>query len=346
MKHISIVTPCFNEEANVRPLYESVKKVFADLGSYTYEHIFIDNASKDQTVAILKEIAQADTNVKIIVNARNFGHIRSPYHGLLQATGDAAVIMAADFQDPPAMIADFVRKWEEGYKIVIAVKDGSEESAVMYGIRSFYYRLVSRLAEIELVKNFTGFGLLDRRVVQILREIDDPYPYFRGLIADIGFEIYKIPYKQPRRARGITKNNFYTLYDLGMLGITNHSKVPLRVATMAGFVMSAAGLLLAFGYLVAKLVFWYTFTAGIAPILISLFFFSSVQLFFIGIIGEYLAAIHTQVQKRPLVIEKERINFAPSPEGTAHSALAAPPTDGLPAEPLSSRPRPHSGADR
>lgn len=309
MKHISIVTPCYNEQDNVRNLYESVKKIFAELGNYTYEHIFIDNASKDRTVAVLKEIAAEDQNVKVIVNARNFGHIRSPYHALLQATGDAVIAMASDFQDPPALIPDFLKKWEEGCKIVLGVKTESDETWPMFVVRAAYYRLVARLSDVELVRNFTGFGLYDRQVIEVLRQIDDPYPYFRGLIADIGFESYKISFRQPTRKRGITKNNFYTLYDLAMLGITNHSKVPLRLATMAGFVMSALSLLAAFGYFVAKLLFWEWLTAGIAPLIISLFFFSSVQLFFIGILGEYIGAIHTQVQKRPLVVEKERINF-------------------------------------
>jgi glycosyltransferase involved in cell wall biosynthesis len=312
-KHITILTPCFNEEENVRPLYDAVKAVFAGLPQYTYEHLFIDNASKDRTVAILREIAGTDRNVKVIVNARNFGHIRSPYHALLQTTGDAVIGIVADFQDPPEMIPQFLEKWEQGFKVVMSVKDGAEESPLFYAVRSAYYNLIARLSEVELVRNFTGFGLYDRQVLEVLRQIDDPYPYFRGLIADIGFESAKLYYKQPRRRRGFTKNNFYSLYDTAMLGITNHTKVPLRLATFSGFLMSGVSLLVAFGYLVAKLVFWDWLTAGVAPILISLFFFSSVQLFFIGILGEYIGAIFTQVQKRPLVIEKERINFGPAP---------------------------------
>jgi glycosyltransferase involved in cell wall biosynthesis len=312
-RHVTIVTPCFNEEENVRPLYEAVKKVFAGLGSYTYDHLFIDNASRDRTVVILKEIAAEDRNVKVIVNTRNFGHVRSPYYGILQAGGDVVIAMAADLQDPPDLIPEFLQKWEEGYKIVLGVKVESEENRFLYKLRTFYYKLVSSLSDIQLTRHVTGFGLYDRRVIEVLREIDDPYPYVRGLIADIGFESFKIPYKQPRRKFGITKNNFFTLYDVAMLGITNHSKVPLRLATMTGFVMAALSLLVAFGYFVAKLVYWDWFTVGIAPLIISLFFFSSVQLFFIGIIGEYVGAIHTQVQKRPLVIEKERINFEQPP---------------------------------
>lgn len=309
MKLISIITPCYNEEENVAEIYRQVKEVFAELKDYAYEHIFIDNASKDRTVLILKEIAQNDKAVKIIVNARNFGHIRSPYYALLQAKGDAVSVIMADLQDPPSILVDFLKKWEEGYKIVVGVKKGSQESFPMSMIRRFYYNIIGRLSEINQIKNFTGFGLYDKKVVEILRDIDDPYPYFRGLICDIGFDMAKIEYVQPARKRGITKNNFYTLYDIAMLGITNHSKIPLRLATMLGFLISAICILVALGYLIYKLIFWERFNVGIAPLVIGFFFFASVQLFFIGILGEYIGSIHTQVLKRPLVIEKERINF-------------------------------------
>jgi polyisoprenyl-phosphate glycosyltransferase len=309
MKLISVITPCFNEEENVKELYEQVVAVFDDMPQYKYEHIFIDNASKDRTVPILKEIAQADHRVKIIVNTRNYGHIRSPFHALMQAKGDAAICIVADLQDPPIIIKEFIKKWEEGYKIVIGVKTQSEESPLFFAIRKAYYNLVGRLSEIELIKNFTGFGLYDQKVIETLRGIEDPYPYFRGLICDIGFERAVIEYVQPSRKRGFTKNNFYTLYDTAMLGITNHSKVPLRLATMTGFIVALMSLLVALGYFVYKLVFWENFQVGMAPLVIGLFFFSAVQLLFIGIIGEYIGAIHTQVLKRPLVIEKERINF-------------------------------------
>ena len=235
MKLISVVTPCYNEEDQVRALYEATKAVFESLPAYRYEHIFIDNASKDGTVSRLKELARGDPSVKIIVNTRNFGHIRSPFHGLLQAGGEAAVMMACDFQDPPILIRDFLKKWEEGYKVVLAVKTAADETAPMFFIRSLYYDLVNRLADIDLTKNTTGFGLYDQEVLKTLRKIDDPYPYFRGLISDVGYESAKISFRQPERRSGSTKNNFYTLYDLAMLGITNHSKVPLRIATMAGF---------------------------------------------------------------------------------------------------------------
>lgn len=313
MKTISILTPCYNEEENVREVYRQVREVMAALPQYEYEHLFIDNASQDHTVDILRELAAEDKRVKVIVNTRNFGHIRSPYHGLLQARGEAVIKLVADLQDPPEMIPEFLRKWEEGYKVVIAVKKESRESRLMFAVRKAYYRLVQRLSEIELVENFTGFGLYDREVIEKLREVDDPYPYFRGLICDLGYERAEIPYTQPQRARGITKNNFYTLYDMAMLGITNHSKVPLRLATMTGFAMSLLSLLVALGYLVYKLVEWKNFQLGMAPLVIGLFFFASVQLIFIGILGEYIGAIHTQVLKRPLVVEKERINFEYEP---------------------------------
>jgi len=310
MKHITVVTPCYNEETNIRPLYEAIRGVFEKLPQYTYDQIYIDNCSRDRSRVILRELAAEDPRVKVIFNTRNFGHIRSPYHGLLQSEGDATILMASDFQDPPDLIPKFLEKWEEGVKVVLGVKESSSEPLLMFWVRSGYYRLINRLAgDVALVKNATGFGLYDRVVVRTLRTIDDPYPYTRGLVADLGYESAKVSFHQPRRERGITKNNFYTLYDMAMLGITNHSKVPLRLATMVGFGMSAISFLLAMAYLVAKLIWWYHFPMGTAPILIGLLFFSSVNLFFIGLLGEYIGAILTQVQKRPLVIEQERLNF-------------------------------------
>jgi glycosyltransferase involved in cell wall biosynthesis len=308
-KLISVVSGCFNEEENVRECYLQVKQVFKEIGRYRYEHIFIDNGSKDKTVAILRELAAADPNIKIIVNARNFGHIRSGYHAMLQARGDAIISLVSDLQDPPELIKDFIRKWEEGFLVVIGIKLESDESPLFFMVRKLYYELVTRLAEIELNKNTTGFGLYDRRFMEVLREIDDPYPYFRGLVSEIGFPVAKIPYHQPVRKRGITSNNFYTLYDMAMLGITNHSKVPLRMATMLGFAVSFLSLLVAMGYLAFKLLYWDQFSLGLAPLVVGLFFFGSVQLFFIGILGEYIGSIYTQVLKRPPVVELERVNF-------------------------------------
>lgn len=308
-KKISLVTPCYNEEENVNAIYSAVKNIMQTKSQYDYEHIFIDNNSSDKTVQILKKIALEDKNVKLIVNARNFGHIRSPYYGLLQSSGDAVILIVADLQDPPELVHQFIEKWEEGYKIVVGVKNQSKESFLMFAIRKTFYNLINKLSETKLIKNYTGFGLYDKKVIEILRTIDDPYPYFRGLICDIGFEIVKIPYVQPQRYRGITKNNFYTLYDIAILGITNHSKVPLRLATMVGFVASLISLLVALIYFLYKLLYWDSFVIGSAPMIIGVFLFSAVQLMFIGIIGEYVGSIHTQVLKRPLVIEKERINF-------------------------------------
>jgi polyisoprenyl-phosphate glycosyltransferase len=307
-KLLSIVTPCFNEEANVEELAQRVAATMATL-PYDYEHIFIDNHSSDATVAKVKALAVRDRRIKLIVNARNFGHIRSPYHGILQSTGDACVLIASDLQDPPEMIAEFVEKWEEGFKTVLATKPESEESALMYAVRSAYYRLVTRISDVPLVRNATGAGLFDRAVVEILRRIDDPYPYFRGLVCEIGFPIATVPFKQPKRKRGITKNNFYTLYDIAMLGITNHSKVPLRLLTLGGFVLSLASMGFALFFLFAKLLFWNSFSLGMAPILIGMFFFASVQMLFIGLLGEYIGAIYTRVRKLPLVVELERVNF-------------------------------------
>ncbi|SRR5579884_1788185 len=309
MKAITIITPCFNEEHNVEELYRRVREQFVRLRRYRYEHIFIDNSSTDNTVAKLRTIAAQDQNVKIIVNARNFGHIRSPMHAFLQARGDAVIGIVADLQDPPEMIPQMLQKWEEGYSMVLCVKRSSQENPLMFWLRKRYYAWVQRLSSIETFENFTGFGLYDRKVVEAVRSFGDPYPYFRGMIAEIGLPYFRLYYDQPVRKRGITKNNFYTLYDLAMLGVTNLSKVPLRAVTFLGFACSVLSLLVAVAYLVYKLMFWSRFNVGIAPLVIGLFFLGSVQLLSMGILGEYIGSIQTQVQKRPYVIEKERINF-------------------------------------
>jgi glycosyltransferase involved in cell wall biosynthesis len=310
MPFISIVSGCYNEEGNVRELWQRVSRVMADsLPNYTYEQILIDNCSTDGTAGILREICREDKRVKVILNNRNFGHVRSGYHALLQATGEAVVMMASDLEDPPEMIPQFVRQWEEGFKIVLAQKTSTAEFFVMSVVRNAYYYLVNRLSDIPLVKNVTGFGLYDRRVVEDVKRIGDPYPYFRGLICDLGYPQYLIPFHKPVRKRGFTKNNFYTLYDLGILGIVNHSKVPLRLAVFAGCGVGALSFLVAFGYLVYKLLYWQEFQVGAAPIVVGIFFLGAVQLFFVGILGEYIGSIYTQVLNRPPVIERERINF-------------------------------------
>jgi len=309
MKTITVVTPCYNEEENVQQCYDKVRSIFSGLKEYHYEHMFIDNASTDTSLVLLKEIANNDSKVKIIENSRNFGHLKSPVHGLLQSTGDATILFVADMQDPAEMIPELIKKWEEGYKSVLGVKKSSEESGVMFFIRKMYYKLVNSLSEVKLIDNFYGFGLYDKEVISILKDMEDPYPYFRGMIPEIGLDIAIVEFDQLVRRRGITKNNFYTLYDIGMLGIISHSKVPLRVATMSGFLFAVISVLIAFGYFVAKLIYWDTFDMGIAPIIIGLFLFGSIQLLFIGIIGEYIGFIFTKIQNRPLVIEKERVNF-------------------------------------
>ena len=309
MKLISVVTPCFNEVENVRVLHQRIRAVFQKTGRYQYEHIFIDNFSTDGTVEALRELAAADRNVRVIINRRNFGQERSPYHAVLQTRGDAVVVLASDLQDPPELISTFLERWEQGFKVVLGIKRASEEPRAMFLLRTVYYRLIERLSDVRLIQHATGFGLYDRAFVDLLRGLDDPHPYTRGLVAEFGFEVATIPYDQPARKHGRTKNNFYTLYDLAMVGITSHSKVPLRIATILGFLLSGLTFLVAIAYFIYKLIYWRQFPVGIAPLVIGLFLSFSVQLFFMGILGEYIAVIHTRVMRRPLVVEKERINF-------------------------------------
>jgi glycosyltransferase involved in cell wall biosynthesis len=313
MKTISIVTACFNEQENVEDLYLLVRSIMSKIGRYPYEHLFIDNSSSDNTVSILKRLAAADPNVKIIVNARNFGWLRSPTHGLISARGDAIISIVADFQDPPELIPTFIEAWEAGAFAVLGIKRSSEEHSLMFFIRRQYYSLVERLSNVETYQNFTGFGLYDRRVMDQVRSFGDPYPFFRGMIAEIGFPHKKILYDQPQRKRGINSSNWYSLYDVGILGIINHSRVPLRLATFAGFAGAAVSFFVASVYLLLKLIFWNTFNFGLAPLLIGVFFTASLQLVFLGILGEYVGAIYTQVQKRPYVVELERVNFDSPP---------------------------------
>ena len=323
-KTISILTPCYNEEENVLNLYNQVREVMAGIGTYAYEHVFIDNSSKDNTVAILKSIAAQDKNVKIIVNSRNFGHVRSPMHAFLQCRGDAVIGIVADLQDPPAMIADMIREWENGAYCVLGIKRTSGEASLMFWLRRQYYKLVDRLSSIETIQNFSGYGLFDRKVVELVRSFDDPYPFFRGMIAEIGLPTVKLLYDQPNRKFGVTKNNWYTLYDIGMLGIISNSKIPLRLAALAGFIGASVSFTIALIYLVLKLVFWSTFSFGLAPMLIGVFFISSMQLLFLGVMGEYVGAIYTQVQKRPYAVELDRINFEYPPSYPKSSVLLDP----------------------
>lgn len=306
---VCIMVPCFNEQDNVEPLYQRVREVMAGIHEVRFEILFIDNASTDQTQERLRKLAADDRRVKVIFNVRNFGVLRSPLHALFQASGDAVVPMACDLQDPPELLTDFVRLWRSGFKVVAAIKPASRESAIMFKIRRAYYRALNAISEAPLIENFTGYGLYDREVIEVLRGIPDRRPYVRGLIAELGYARAEIPFVQPKRERGRTKNNLYALYDVAMTGLTSHSRFPLRLATMAGFILGTLSLLIALIYLAVKLMYWNSFALGQAPLLIGVFFFGSVQLFFIGILGEYIGAIHSQVHPRPWVIERERLNF-------------------------------------
>jgi glycosyltransferase involved in cell wall biosynthesis len=309
-KLITILTPCYNEELNVREVHRRMMEVAATLPQYRFEHLFIDNASTDRTVEVLREMSSEDATVKVIVNARNVGADRSGMHALLQAQGDAVGSLVADLQDPPELFVDMIRQWEEGFPIVAAIKTSSDENSLMYRIRTAYYRLVARLTNVRILEHFTGFGLYDRSVIEKIRaDYRDPYPYFRGIIAELGLPVARVQYNQARRERGITSHNFYSLYDLAMLGITNLSKVPLRLVIFFGFLCAILSFFTGLVYLLYKLVFWSRFTVGVAPVVLGLFFLGSVQLIALGIIGEYVGSIHTLVLRRPLVTEKERINL-------------------------------------
>ena len=310
MKKISIVVPCFNEEENVVPMANAIREEFKkNLALYEYEIIFIDNDSKDNTRDLIRELCKNDRGIKGIFNAKNFGQFNSPYYGMLQSTGDATILMAADFQDPVEMIPKYVHAWEEGYKIAIGIKKSSQENKIMYHLRSLYYKTIKKLSEVEQIEHFTGFGLYDRAFINVLRKLDDPTPFLRGIVAELGFKRKEIPYEQPKRRAGMTSNNFYRLYDAAMLSITSYTKIGLRIATLIGGLSGFLSLAVALIYLVLKLLYWDRFPAGMAPILIGMLFLGSVQLFFIGMIGEYVLTINHRVMKRPLVVEEERINF-------------------------------------
>ncbi len=310
MKKISIVIPTYNEEQNVIPLYEAILATFnKSLIEYDYEFLFIDNKSQDSTRDKIRIICEKDQNVKAIFNAKNFGQFNSPYYGLTQSSGDCVILMCADFQDPVDVIPQFVEEWEKDYKIVIGIKTTSKENKLMYFLRSCYYKMVKKISEVDQIEHFTGFGLYDKDFINILSTLEDPTPYLRGIVAELGYERKEIPYEQAKRRAGKTSNNWYKLYDAGMLGITSYSKVLMRIATMLGFAFSALSLLISFIYLVLKLIFWDSFPIGTAPIVVGIFLFGSIQIFFIGLLGEYVLNINTRVMKRPLVIEEQRINF-------------------------------------
>lgn len=308
-KLISIVSGCFNEEDNIEELYVRLSAVMLEFPSYDYEILLIDNASSDKTVEVIRKICLHDKRLKAIVNVRNFGHIRSPYHALLTAQGDAVIGMASDLEDPPELVASFIREWERGFKIVIGVRRKSEERGVIPLLRKLYYALITRISDIPQVKNFTGFGLYDKKVMDILRSIQDPYPYFRGLICELGFPRAEVIFDKPLRKHGISKGSFFIYLDSALLGIVNHSKAPLRLATLIGILMSTISFVFGAYYLVSKLLLWEQIQSGIAPLAIGLFFFLGVLFLLLGLMGEYIGLLVTHIVKRPMVVEAERINF-------------------------------------
>lgn len=310
MKTISILIPTYNEEDNVLPLYNAICSEFSSsLPDYDHEIVFIDNCSQDSTRAKLEKICSQDKKVKVIFNARNFGPLNSPFYGLQQTSGDCTVLMCADFQDPIAMIHKFVKEWERGYKLVIGIKTSSKERSFMYWLRSIYYKLVKKFSDIDQIEHFTGFGLYDSSFIKILRTLEDPTPFLRGIVAEFGYKRKEIPYEQQLRKTGNSQINLYSLYDFAMLSITSYTKIGLRLAVFSGVFVGFVSMLVGLIYLVLKLMYWDRFPAGTAPMLIGMMFLGAVQLFFIGFIGEYILTINQRIMKRPLVIEEKRINF-------------------------------------
>lgn len=310
-KTISIMVPTYNEEENVELMYKALKEMFKkELPNYQYEILFIDNKSQDNTRNLIRKICKRDKNVKAIFNAQNFGQFNSPYYGLLNTTGDCTIMVAADFQDPIEMIPKFVKEWENGYKIVIGIKTKSQESKIVYFLRSLYYKLIKKFSEVDQIEHFTGFGLYDKEFIKILKDLDDPEPYLRGIVAELGFERKEIPFTQPKRERGKSSNNWYRLYDGAMLGITSYTKIGLRFATILGFMVSFLSVLIAFIYLILKLCMWNSFQAGIAPLIIGVFLLGGLQIFFIGFLGEYILKMNQRIMHRPLVVVEEKINMS------------------------------------
>lgn len=310
MKKISILIPCYNEQENVVPMSEAIVNLFeTELAQYDYELVFIDNDSKDNTRPLLREICAKNPRIKAIFNAKNFGQFNSPYYGILQTTGDCTISMVCDFQDPVELIPQYIREWENGYKIVIGIKKSSKENPVMYKLRSTYYKIIKKFSNVEQIEHFTGSGLYDREFVEVLRNLKDPTPFLRGIVAELGYRRKEIPYEQPQRRAGKTHNSFYTLYDAAMLSFTSYTKIGLRLATFMGIGIGILSAVMGIAYLVMKLLYWNRFVAGMAPMLIGIFFLGSIQLFFLGFMGEYILSINQRIMNRPLVIEEERLNF-------------------------------------
>ena len=310
MKKVSILIPCFNEEENVGPMSEAIVELFTkELPQYDYELLFIDNDSKDNTRPILREICANNKKVRAIFNAKNFGQFNSPYYGILQTTGDCVISMVCDFQDPIDLIPKYLEEWENGYKIVIGIKTSSKENPIVYHLRSLYYKIIKKFSDVEQIEHFTGSGLYDREFVEVLRDLKDPTPFLRGIVAELGYKRKEIPYEQPERRAGKTHNNWYSLYDAAMLSFTSYTKIGLRLATFLGMAIGFCSVVIAIVYLVLKIVFWDRFIAGTAPLMIGMFFLGAIQLFFLGFLGEYILSMNQRIMNRPLVIEEERINF-------------------------------------
>jgi len=309
-KKISILIPCYNEEENVREMAAAVSNIMqTELTAYEYEIVFIDNCSTDKTRLYLRQLCEKDVRIKAIFNVRNFGQFNSPYYGLMQTTGDCTILLCCDFQDPVELIPVFVKKWEEGYKIVNGVKSSSQESKIMYFLRSLYYRVMRKFSEVEMIEHFTGFALYDKSFIQVLRDLHDPIPFIRGIVAELGYKRYEIEYEQLKRKAGKTKNNFYTLYDAAMLSVTSYMKMGLRLAVFGGIIVSIISFVIGLVYLIMKIVYWDRFSAGIAPLMTGMFFLGGVILLFLGLMGEYIMSINQRLMNRPLVIEEERLNF-------------------------------------
>ena len=310
MKKISILIPCYNEEENVVPIANAIaEEMVKNLADYDYEIIFIDNDSNDNTRPLLREACKRNPKVKAIFNAKNFGQFNSPYYGMLQTTGDCTILMCCDFQDPVELIPQIVAEWEKGAMIVSCIKTASKENPIMRFLRSCYYKMIKKMSSVEQIEHFTGFGLYDKSFIEVLRNLKDPMPFLRGIVAELGFKRVSIEYTQAKRRAGKTHNNFFTLFDAAMLSFTSYTKVGLHLVTFAGMILSALSILAALVYLVLKLLYWDRFSAGFAPMIIGLFFLNAIELLFIGFVGEYVMSINTRIMNRPLVIEEERINF-------------------------------------
>ena len=308
-KIISIICPCFNENDVIENFYKELYFVTNKIKNYSFNYIFIDNCSTDGTKEKLLKFAKNNKDVKLIFNSRNFGHIRSPYWGFLQSTGDASIFIATDLQEPPKLIKDFLVYWEQGYKVVLAVKSKSKTNFLMHNLRKLYYSFLDSISEVKQIKNSTGFGLYDKKFVDLVKQVNDPYPYMRGFVNEFGLKYKEVEFIQDTRKGGITKNNFFTLYDLAILGIVSHSKIPIRISIFFGFLLGSISLLLSIFFLLLKIIYWESFQLGLAPLIISLFFLMGMLFIFIGIIGEYILSIHRNIQNRPIVVEDERVNF-------------------------------------